>query len=137
MWSRCTRRGRECLRQSTRSELLCHILLAMHTLTSAKSVLCSHWTTCPSHHLRWPVSLTTTFRTGSSTSSHVSAPFPSTRLLLPLNTTAPADDHSRVVLKEVPGVEGSDYINASFIDVSCKQRLKSILHLHVFATGIW
>ena len=54
--------------------------------------------------------------------------FPATSLPLPLNITAPADDHSRVVLKEVPGVEGSDYINASFIDVSCKQRVKSILH---------
>ena len=30
-----------------------------------------------------------------------------------------ADDKSRVCLTEIPGVEGSDYINASFIDV-CK-----------------
>ena len=30
-----------------------------------------------------------------------------------------ADDKSRVRLSEIPGVEGSDYINASFIDV-CK-----------------
>ena len=28
------------------------------------------------------------------------------------------DDHTRVVLKADPDVEGSDYINASFIDVS-------------------
>ena len=29
------------------------------------------------------------------------------------------DDHTRVELKKDPEVEGSDYINASFIDVSC------------------
>ena len=28
------------------------------------------------------------------------------------------DDHNRVMLKEESDVEGSDYINASFIDVS-------------------
>ena len=28
------------------------------------------------------------------------------------------DDHTRVELKKEPEVEGSDYINASFIDVS-------------------
>ena len=27
------------------------------------------------------------------------------------------DDYNRVVLEEIPGVQGSDYINASFIDV--------------------
>ena len=30
------------------------------------------------------------------------------------------DDFSRVKLKEIPGEEGSDYINASFLDVSCR-----------------
>lgn len=29
------------------------------------------------------------------------------------------DDHCRVTLEGKPGDEGSDYINASFIDVSC------------------
>ena len=29
-----------------------------------------------------------------------------------------SDDRSRVCLKEVPGVDNCDYINASFIDVS-------------------
>ena len=28
------------------------------------------------------------------------------------------DDHNRVRLKQFPGREGSDYINASYIDVS-------------------
>lgn len=28
------------------------------------------------------------------------------------------DDHSRVILSEVPGITGSDFINASYIDVS-------------------
>ena len=28
------------------------------------------------------------------------------------------DDHSRVRLQEIPNVPGSDYINASFTDVS-------------------
>ena len=27
------------------------------------------------------------------------------------------DDHARVILKELTGVRGSDYINASYIDV--------------------
>ena len=30
----------------------------------------------------------------------------------------PPDDHSRVKLQEIPGVVGSDYINANFFDVS-------------------
>lgn len=29
-----------------------------------------------------------------------------------------ADDETRVVLRVTPGVEGSDYINANFVDVS-------------------
>lgn len=32
---------------------------------------------------------------------------------------SPSDDHCRVTLEGKPGDEGSDYINASFIDVSC------------------
>ena len=79
----------------------------------------------------WLASLTTNFTTGSTISSHVSAPLSDTHLSLALNTTAPPDDHSRVVLKEVPGMEGSDYINASFIDVSCKQREKTMYHDHM------
>ena len=31
-----------------------------------------------------------------------------------------SDDESRVKLKELPGEEGSDYINASHLDVSLK-----------------
>ena len=30
----------------------------------------------------------------------------------------PTDDSSRVVLQNCPGVDGSDYINASHVDVS-------------------
>ena len=46
-------------------------------------------------------------------------------------------DETRVRLKGDPGVEGSDYINASFIDVStattvCK---KNVLH-HLIITGV-
>lgn len=33
------------------------------------------------------------------------------------------DDNSRVKLTQLPGVEGSDYINASFIDVSLADRI--------------
>ena len=35
------------------------------------------------------------------------------------NLCTDSDDHTRVELKKDPEVEGSDYINASFIDVSC------------------
>ena len=38
-----------------------------------------------------------------------------------------ADDDTRVHLKEVPDVEGSDYINASFIEV--KSTVKGIFAL--------
>ena len=34
-------------------------------------------------------------------------------------TSFTIDDHCRVILQGRPGDEGSDYINASFIDVSC------------------
>ena len=37
------------------------------------------------------------------------------------------DDHCRVILQGRPGDEGSDYINASFIDVSCNN-LKTVHH---------
>ena len=41
-----------------------------------------------------------------------------------------ADDDTRVHLKEIPNVEGSDYINASFIEV--KSTLKSIFALSAY-----
>ena len=34
-----------------------------------------------------------------------------------ITSTLYSDDFSRVKLKEIEGVEGSDYINASFLDV--------------------
>ena len=34
-----------------------------------------------------------------------------------MTSTLYSDDFSRVKLKEIEGVEGSDYINASFLDV--------------------
>ena len=37
--------------------------------------------------------------------------------MLPLNAYA-TDDDNRVVLKSIAGIKGSDYINASFVDVS-------------------
>ena len=48
-----------------------------------------------------------------------------------------ADDKSRVCLTEIPGVEGSDYINASFIDV-CKTYIRNnycIYYYSVIANG--
>lgn len=30
------------------------------------------------------------------------------------------DDHSRVILTQIDGVPSSDYVNASYIDVSCQ-----------------
>lgn len=32
---------------------------------------------------------------------------------------SPSDDHSRVVLTQLDGNPSSDYVNASYIDVSC------------------
>ena len=40
-------------------------------------------------------------------------------VMLKLLINLTIDDHCRVVLEGRPGDEGSDYINASFIDVSC------------------
>ena len=49
--------------------------------------------------------------------------------------TLPTDDHSRVVLS-VPDEDGSDYINASFIDVSVLYMYACMLRvvcIHVYA----
>ena len=37
-----------------------------------------------------------------------------------------SDDTNRVMLMVTPGVEGSDYINASFVDVSARRSLQEI-----------
>ena len=42
------------------------------------------------------------------------------------------DDFSRVKLDLIEGVEGADYVNASYIDVSCEARL---LHLPLMVCG--
>ena len=44
------------------------------------------------------------------------------------NAHSAADDTSRVILAAIPGKEGSDYMNASYIDVSaeCSQLIDFI-----------
>ena len=37
------------------------------------------------------------------------------------------DDHCRVMLQGRPGDQGSDYINASFVDVSCNNVIVNVL----------
>ena len=76
---------------------------------------CVHrlWKSYLSHPLLWHYYPTTRHKTDSTTSILVSCLIRSAILTLHLLS----DDDTRVCLKEVPGEEGSDYINASFIDV--------------------
>ena len=67
------------------------------------------------HHVKWPVSPVTYRRTVLRTFIHVRISNYITALLILFTDS---DDHTRVELKKDPEVEGSDYINASFIDVS-------------------
>ena len=55
--------------------------------------------------------------TGSTTFTHVSEPLSLTLIMIHTGSHS-SDDYNRVQLKGDPYVEGSDYINASFIDVS-------------------
>ena len=55
--------------------------------------------------------------TGLTTFTHVSEPFSLTLLMIHTGSRS-LDDYNRVQLKGDPDVEGYDYINASFIDVS-------------------
>ena len=77
------------------------------------------WKSYLDHPQKWQFYLTTRITTDSKTFTHVSVPQsrPSITILAYLYTQHVADDKSRVCLTEIPGVEGSDYINASFIDV--------------------
>ena len=47
-----------------------------------------------------------------------------------------ADDRNRCRLSAVPGVEGSDYINASFIDVMTPYRWMVVKVIHTLSTGL-
>ena len=46
------------------------------------------------------------------------------------------DDHSRVRMLENPGVPGSDYINANFLDVSKYKCACMPLHITLYTLGI-
>jgi hypothetical protein len=51
-------------------------------------------------------------------SSHACPQQASVNILLLFGVLCYADDFNRVVLKEIPEVEHSDYINASYVDVN-------------------
>ena len=79
----------------------------------------SHWTSCLSRQVRLLLFPVIYLRTDSRTSTLVS--FTTSIYISSVCTTqytTTADDHTRVELKGDPDVEGSDYINASFIDVN-------------------
>ena len=81
------------------------------------------------HPQQWQFCLTTRSKTDSKTFTLVSVPQTqlSVSYILYIHVCTiymcityiyhVADDQSRVCLTEIPGVEGSNYINASFIDV--------------------
>ena len=46
-----------------------------------------------------------------------------------------ADDTSRVVLSAIPGKVGSDYINASYIDVSIEYLKCTSCYLHLLKSS--
>ena len=56
-------------------------------------------------------------------------------------TVSSIDDFSRVKLREIPGEEGSDYINASFLDVSYKQFMRCTITSKIthqnYSSGVW
>ena len=66
--------------------------------------------------------------------THLTHPTILTHLTLSLTPSLLSDDDSRVVLEEIPGEKGSDYINASWIDVTNTKHthLHTLTHLHIF-----
>ena len=78
------------------------------------------------HRVKWPASPVTYLKTVSRTFIHVRA-IKLILLSLPILFTD-KDDHTRVELNKKPDVEGSDYINASFIDVSIFNHYNSWIH---------
>ena len=91
-------------------------------MTDLWSIMCSHWRSYLSRQVRLLLFPVTFLRTDSETSTLVSIILFCVLIRhYPILCTA-ADDHTRVELKGDPDVEGSDYINASFIDVSLIRR---------------
>ena len=75
----------------------------------------SHWTSCPSQCARLVVCPATSLTTDSRTYTPVSS---GSAPVISVLMSVCVDDETRVQLKGDSATEGSDYINASFIDVS-------------------
>ena len=86
---------------------------------------CSPSISNPRPHIVLLTSLGIVFKTDSEISFIVSGKVVNNivRATKPCSSFAVSsiDDFSRVKLREIPGEEGSDYINASFLDVNYKQ----------------
>ena len=79
---------------------LCSVSSGLHV-----TVQCGLWPAC--HCVVWPLACMSLYSVASGL--HVTV-----QCSCPLSS----DDESRVLLEEIPGEEGSDYINASWIDVN-------------------
>ena len=90
-------------------------------MTDLWTILCSHWRSYLSQQVRLLFFPVTFLRTDSGTYTLVSIYFLCTLIRYDPILCTTADDHTRVKLKGDPDVEGSDYINASFIDVRQKE----------------
>ena len=67
--------------------------------------------------MRWPRDNITESRIALQTSSLVRAPYATSSVCVIVPLSLCSDDESRVKLGEIPGEEGSDYINACWMDV--------------------